>query len=118
MSNYYKFIETNKISLSVLLINCVLIAGLLTFQHTSPTKIGMVNITAMVNSFIKETAQQSLSADEKQKKIAQFSDALQKVMTTEASEKNMVLIPSEAVIAGATDMTKEVMMAIKKELKS
>lgn len=118
MSNYIKFIETNKISLVVLLINCVLITGLLAFQRSSTTKVGMVNITGMVNSFIKETAQQSLSVDEKQKKISQFSDALQKVMTTEASEKSMVLVPSEAVIAGATDMTQEVMIAIKKELKS
>lgn len=111
-------VEPIKLFFIMGIINILLMVFVMTMQSSADTKIGMVNITGMVNSFIKETAQQPLSAGQKQEKIARFGEALQKVVESEARENHMILIPSEAVIAGADDVTKEVMVAIKRELKS
>lgn len=78
--------------------------------------IATVNITGMVSSFVKETAQQNLSMEEKQQKVNKFGQSMQRVMEDMAKRKHIVIMPNEAVIAGSPDLTEEVMAQIKKEM--
>lgn len=91
----------------------------LTLAHsTRPTMtIATVNVTGMVNSFVKETAQQNLTMEQKQQKVDQFGKSMQHVLDDLAKERHIVIVMSEAVVAGATDMTPEIMLSIKKEMK-
>lgn len=79
--------------------------------------VATVNVTGMVSSFVKETSLQNLTMDQKQKKVNQFGQIMQRVMDDIAKRQHVVIILSEAVIAGSTDLTQEVMVAIKKEMK-
>lgn len=92
-----------------------LIVQLWFVSHQRST-ISTVNITGMVSSFVKETAKQNLSVNEQQKKVSQFGLTMQKVIDETANNRNTVIFPSEAVIAGSEDLTQEVVMRIKKEM--
>lgn len=80
--------------------------------------IATVNITGMVNGFVKETAQQHLTMELKQQKVNQFGQSMQHVMVEMAKRHHIVIMPSETVIAGSIDYTQEVMAEIKKEMKT
>ena len=84
----------------------------------STMNIATVNVTGLVSSFVKETSQQNLTMEQKQEKVNQFGKAMQHVMDDIAKRRHIVIMMSEAVIAGSTDLTQEVMLGIKKELKS
>jgi len=91
--------------------------SLIHFSRPTMT-IATVNVTGMVNSFVKETAQQNLTMEQKQQKVDQFGKSMQHVLDALAKERHIVIVMSEAVIAGATDLTPEIMLSIKKEMKS
>lgn len=71
-------------------------------SHASP-KIGTVNITGLVNSFIK--SQVSVPQETLNVRVKEFAKTLDDTLHTVATDQNLVLLPSEAVIAGATDYT-------------
>lgn len=102
--------------LGVILFGIIII--LFSYFSRSTTKITTVNVTGMVSSFVKETSQQNLTMEQKQEKLNQFGKSMQHVMDDMAKRKHIVIMMSEAVIAGSTDLTQEIMMEIKKELKS
>lgn len=85
------------------------------YSHQSVT-IGTVNITAIISSFVKETAKQNLTMKQKQKKVNKFGLSMQRVMIEMAQKKHMIIMLSESVIAGSRDYTKEVMVQVKKEM--
>lgn len=78
--------------------------------------IATVNITGMVQSYIKETSSQTITAQEKKERIKQFANLLNQSIEKLAHDKHVVLFPSEAVIAGANDLTQQTQEMIKKGL--
>lgn len=87
------------------------------FSLNVPT-IATVNISGLENSFIKETTNKALSPDEMKLKVTQFAHALNQSVVDIAKEKHVVLMMSEAVVAGHRDLTPEVANRIKKGLSS
>ena len=86
----------------------------LAIVHKTPLTIATVNITALEDSFIQETSKQSLRDEEKKQKVTAFADALNQTVVRLAKEKNLVLVPSQAVISDVPDLTQEVAEQIKK----
>jgi flagellar hook-basal body complex protein FliE len=101
--------------LGVILFGIIIIS--FSYFSRSSMNVATVNVTGMVSSFVKETSKQNLTMDQKQEKVNQFGKSMQHVMDDIANRKHIVIMMSEAVIAGSTDLTQEVMMEIKKELK-
>ena len=103
---------------SILIITALLmtVAAFIQFFRPAST-IGTVNVTGIVNSFVKETSQQNLTPEEKQKKVILFGKMLDQVTAQVAKKRGVVIVLSEAVVSGATDYTHEVMVEIKKEMK-
>jgi hypothetical protein len=81
--------------------------------------IATVNVTRIVAGFVNEIevkSNQSFSADQKEKKIRKFSCAMQHVLDGLAKKEKMIILRSEAIIAGAPDLTQDVIVRIKKEI--
>lgn len=68
-------------------------------------QVGTVNITGMVDRFIKQEAQKNIQPDILKKEVKQYGVHLNKELQSFSKEKNLVLFPSEAVIAGSRDYT-------------
>ena len=88
----------------------------LIIMHHTPLTIATVNITGLEDSFIRETTQQHLPTAEMNKKVTAFANALNKTVIDMAKQKHVILVPSEAVIAGSPDMTREVANIVKRGL--
>ena len=93
---------------------CVIFA----YFNRPTSSIATVNVTGLVSSFVKETSKQNLTMEQKQKKIDQFGQSMQHVLDDIAKRNHVIIMMSEAVIAGAPDLTQVVMTSIKKEIKS
>jgi hypothetical protein len=86
---------------------------ILAITHRAPS-IATVNITGLEDSFIRETSRQSLTDAEKKQKVTAFAKVLNQTIIKFAKEKNLVLLPSQAVISEQLDLTQEVAEQIKK----
>jgi conjugal transfer pilin signal peptidase TrbI len=71
-------------------------------------QIAVVNVNKIVDEFIKTTANKKLAPEKMQKNIEAFGNKLENTLQVVAADKHLLLMPSEAVIAGAKDMTQEV----------
>jgi hypothetical protein len=78
-------------------------------------QIGTVNITGMVNAFVKSQANLNLPSNELNEKVKVFGKNLEASLHEVANEKKVVLLPSEAVIAGGVDYTDYVKQRLKSE---
>ncbi len=85
------------------------------FSFKTPT-IATINITGLEDSFIKETSKQALSPMEMKQKVTGFAKILNQSVAELAKQKHLVLLPSEAVIAGSHDLTPEVANRVKQGL--
>lgn len=72
------------------------------------TRIGVVNITGIVDEFIKVQAQSGISPDELKKRVQTFGRSLEKGLHDVGAKEHVVLMPAEAVITGAKDYTQEI----------
>lgn len=79
-----------------------------------PQKIAIVNVTAIVNEFIKNESKQNTSQEDLTSETKQFGVTLEKVLKQFSKENNLILMPSEAVFAGSQDYT----FVIKKKVQS
>jgi type-F conjugative transfer system protein TrbI len=86
------------------------------FFLSSTPQIATVNITGMVDSFEKETAKQNISADEMKARTIRFSEALTRTLQDFSTKNHIILVPAEAVIAGAPDITNSARAKIKEAL--
>lgn len=75
------------------------------FIYPHQPDIATVDISAITTDFIKEEAKKAQSTDEKEEAIRAYSHALESAIETLVSKKNVVLVPKEAVIKGASDYT-------------
>ena len=79
--------------------------------------IGVVNITGIINDFVTTESKANISPEDLRIKVRFFGNALEKIVQDISARKRMVLMPSEAVIAGAKDYTEEVQTLLAKALK-
>lgn len=74
--------------------------------YISPTpSIGTVNITSLVDRFIKQESQKNLSPDVLKQEVKTFGMTLEKALQIFSKQNHLVLLPAEAVIAGSHDYT-------------
>lgn len=83
------------------------------FNPTTST-IGTVNITGIINHFIKQESNKNLSPDVLKQEVSEFGNKLEVTLRQLAKEKHITLFPSEAVIAGSQDYTD----AVNKKMKA
>lgn len=80
--------------------------------HQKP-RIGTVNVTALIDTFVKAQTNQKLTGAEQQQRVKTFGQTLEKTMAEISAKQHMVLMPSEAVIAGEIDFTPQVQQQLK-----
>ena len=86
----------------------IIILALSIYDSFYKTRIGVVNITGIVDEFIKVQAQRSVSPEELKKLVQTFGVSLEKELHNIGTKNHVVLMPAEAVITGAKDYTQEV----------
>lgn len=92
--------------LAIGMLGALIVWLMLLFLHPQhETRVATVNITGIVNGFIKSQASLHVSQDVLNARVKDFAKTLDDTLHTVASEKHVVLLPSEAVIAGAADYT-------------
>lgn len=77
------------------------------YDHVRNPRIGVVNITGIVDEFVKTEAKNILPPEELKRRVQIFGTSLEKVLRGISIKKRVILMPSEAVIAGAKDYTQE-----------
>lgn len=78
------------------------------------SSIATINVTALQDSFIKETIKQNMNKEVMANRVALFSQQLNKSINQIVKEKQVTLIISEAVIGGSKDYTQIVAESVKK----
>ncbi|CAM4391247.1 MAG: hypothetical protein LEGION0398_MBIBDBAK_00173 [Legionellaceae bacterium] len=101
MTEHPLFLIVNLILVGMLCM-AIVISGL---HKQHKPEIATINITRVINGFVKEEAQKNLSSDTKKAHVKAFGKRLEKSLLKIAHDKQVVLLPSEAVIAGASDYT-------------
>lgn len=81
-------------------------------------QVATVNVTHLVQSFVKETAELEVTAEIKKQKTLQFGKSLNAAIEKVAQKRHVILVVSEAVVAGAPDLSDEVIKEVKKGIKS
>jgi len=68
-------------------------------------KIGTVNITGMIDQFIAQESKLNLSSDNLKNEVKNYGLQLNEELQNFSNKNHIVLLPSEAVIAGTKDYT-------------
>ena len=76
--------------------------------HWQKPTIAKVDITKIVNQFLQAQLKLNLPQTAVQQRVKIFGHELELTLNKIAKKKHVVLMPSEAVIAGANDLTPEV----------
>lgn len=96
-----------------LLLQCLIslltaiLVGLFFHASHSP-KIVTVDVSGMIQRFVKTTATTKLPPDQLKKRVDAFGEALDSALKTAAQDQGFILLPKEAVIAGTKDISGEV----------
>lgn len=77
-----------------------------------PSNIVTVNITGIVDQFIKYESKKNLSPDVLKDEVKAFGNQLEIHLRRYAHQNHLVILPSEAVIAGSPDHTRIIMNSI------
>lgn len=67
--------------------------------------IATVDVTRMVNQFVQAQIKLNLPKQELQQRVKTFGAQLETTLNAVAKKQKVVLVPSEAVIAGGKDLT-------------
>ncbi|MEO8402136.1 MAG: TrbI F-type domain-containing protein [Gammaproteobacteria bacterium] len=70
-----------------------------------PQKIGIVNITSIVNEFVRKESKEDKPQNVLTKEVKNFGIDLEKTLTKLSIEDHILLMPSEAVISGSQNYT-------------
>jgi hypothetical protein len=87
------------------MLGAVLISILVHCVEESSQHIGTVNITGMIDQFIKQETQNNLSPGDLRKEVKNYGIHLNQELQKFSKSNHVVLLPSEAVIAGTHDYT-------------
>ncbi len=90
------------------MLGAVIILFILHIIEPQPKRMGTVNITGIVNQFVKSQAKQDLPPKVLQQRVNDFGKQLQTVLDDIARKQQVVLLVQEAVISGSQDYTDEV----------
>lgn len=112
----FNFKFNKKILVSLAIFLGLVLGSVLIMSRASCVKIETVDVTGLVDSFIKETVKQQLTEEEKKTRVSQFSHLLQKNINQEANDRHVVILPREAVLAGSVDVTEKIASKIKQAL--
>jgi hypothetical protein len=82
-----------------------------------PPRIATVDITGIANRFVAQEAKQNLPANILKQRVNAFGQALESSVDLVAKQKKLVLMPKEAVMAGAKDITGVVEKDVQASLK-
>lgn len=110
--------EIKKIQRQLMLVYCFLgfflIVQLLLFMfyRTREVKPVMFNLKKTVSSFLAQASNKKLSSAEMQNMSSQFAKVMTDSVSAYAKKHHVVLIMSDAVIAGADDVTSEIQSQI------
>ncbi|HVV69607.1 MAG TPA: TrbI F-type domain-containing protein [Gammaproteobacteria bacterium] len=101
-----------------LLIGMLGAAILFIFFHLEvPAKpIVTVDVSGMINRFIKSETAVKLPPEKMQKQVQAFGNTLENTLHTFARQKQVILLPKEAVIAGTKDVSLEIESRLKAKL--
>lgn len=70
-----------------------------------PQKIGIVNITSIVNEFVRKESKEDKPQNVLTKEVKNFGIDLEKTLKRLSIENHVLLMPSEAVISGSQNYT-------------
>lgn len=82
---------------------------------TQKNEIGTVNVTGIVNQFIKSETDKNVTPDVMKKDVKEFGKSLEENLRKLSQKNHLVLFPSEAVISGAPDYTQIVRSNMKSD---
>lgn len=95
------------------MLGSMLIITLFYYMSPVPQKLAVVNATAIVKEFVKKEIEQNKSQDTLTNETKKFGASLEQASREIAEENNLILMPSEAIIAGSQDYTAAVKIRIK-----
>ena len=87
------------------LLGGALVLGMALAAWPASTRIGSVDITSLVNRFVKTQAALNLPPQALQARVNDFGHSLQRALNNVSRQQHVVLLVQQAVIAGATDYT-------------
>lgn len=67
--------------------------------------IGTINITGLIDQFIKQEGQKNVSPEVLQQEVKTFGMKLEKELKAFSKQNHLILLPSEAVVSGSEDYT-------------
>ena len=76
--------------------------------HWQKPTIAKVDVTKLVNQFVQAQLKLNLSQTEVQQRVKIFGHELELTLNKIAKKKQVVLLPSEAIIVGANDLTPQI----------
>ena len=83
-------------------------AALLVCSLNPQPRIAVVNITGILNQFVKMETQKKQSTDQMKERAKTFGSELEKTLKSISKKERLILFPSEAVVDGAVDITERV----------
>lgn len=94
---------------------CAFLLGVLCFlmlkaevlQPHAPS-IVTVDVRSMTHAYIQQITAQQMTRQAAQEKTKEFSDTLQRALQDYSTQHHVVLMPQEAVIEGAPDVTQAI----------
>lgn len=90
---------------------------ILLFMHITEPRLqplATVDVTNIVNQFVKSQAKLNLPPQELQQRVTKFGQQLQMVLDNTSKKYHAVLIVQEAIVSGAHDLTPEVRAQLNK----
>lgn len=97
-----------QIVVSVIFGMALMLLFYLTVHPQQQQQIATVDVSKIVDEFVKGTAQKKLPPEKMQSGIEAFGKKLEGTLKTMADDKHLILMPNEAVITGAKDITEQV----------
>jgi len=106
--------EVRAIGLIVITIACVLL-----WQHLwRPSGIVAVDLTALTQSYIETLASKPLTPSQSEALMQAFANNLQTTLGTYSRRHHVVIVPRQAIIAGAPDETRNILQLMQQNAKA
>lgn len=106
--------EMRALGLILITILCVLL-----WQHLwRPSSIVAVDISAITQSYVETLATKNLSSSQSEIAMKSFADNLQASLNQYSQKHHVVIVPRQAIIAGAPDETTAILELMQKNAKS
>jgi len=106
--------EVRAIGLIFITVVCVLL-----WQHLwRPSGVVTVDLTALTQSYIETLASKLLTPSQSEAAMQAFASNLQTTLSTYSKRHHVVIVPRQAIIAGAPDETRQILVMMQKNVKA